>query len=151
MRIQVGTAAPSEQGWLTTDHIATLFVTSQQTKYPIDSIFADDGAGWRAESTGTQVIRIVFDAPQQIRRVRLEFSEDEVERTQEFVLYWAATEDGPRNEILRQQWNFSPHGSTSETEDIRVDLNGVLLLELVLTPDIRKGPAIGKLKRFRIR
>jgi hypothetical protein len=151
MRIEVGVPAPTEQGWLAADHIESVFVTSQQAEYPIDSIFADDGAGWRAESPGTQVIRILFDSPRQIRRIQLEFSEDEVERTQEFVLYWAATEDGPRNELLRQQWNFSPHGSTSETEDIRVDLNGVLLLELVLTPDVGKGPAIGKLRRFRIK
>jgi hypothetical protein len=39
-------------------------------------------------------------------------------------------------EIVRQQWSFSPQGSTSEIEDYRVNLDSVLVLELALKPDL---------------
>ena len=39
-------------------------------------------------------------------------------------------------EIVRQQWHFSPGGSTFETEDYQVDLPGLSVLELSLDPDL---------------
>jgi outer membrane receptor protein involved in Fe transport len=41
---------------------------------------------------------------------------------------------GPEKEIVRQQWNFSPAGSTTEIEDYAVDLDGVSVLELAIQP-----------------
>ena len=151
MRIEIGTPAPSEEGWLTVEHIASVHVTSHKAQQPIESIFKDDAVSWSAEVPGTQLIRIVLDAPRSIRLVQLQFSEPRRERTQEFVLQWASTLEGERKVLLRQQWNFSPHGSTSETEDIRLDLDGVLILELLITPDIRHGSALATLQRFRMR
>src|SRR5216684_7690944 len=46
---------------------------------------------------------------------------------------------GPFQEILRPQWSFSPHGSTSEVEHYQVDLDGVAVLELALKPDLTPG------------
>ena len=53
------------------------------------------------------------------------FEEEKRERTQEFVLRWSG--DGGRSyrEILRQQYTFSPSGSTREVEDYIVNLQGV--------------------------
>jgi hypothetical protein len=144
-------AVSSEEGWLDLDHIAGVCVTSESPEYPVESILLDDAAGWRAAVPGTQLITIILDAPRPIRRIQLHFSEPDLERTQEFVLQWASAVAGERKELLRQQWNFSPHGSIAETEDIRVDLNNVLVLELVLNPDIRNGAALGTLKQFRMR
>jgi hypothetical protein len=93
----------------------------------------------------------VLDAPRPIRHVQLQFLEPDVQRTQEFVLRWAATEEGPRHEAVRQQWNFSPRGSTSEQEDIRLNLESVLLFELSITPDIGNSNAIATLQRFRMK
>jgi hypothetical protein len=53
----------------------------------------------------------------------LNFRRPKVERTQEFTLGCSAEPGGPLREIVRQQWSFSPHGSTSEVEDYRVDLD----------------------------
>ena len=66
----------------------------------------------------------------------IEFSETEIERTQEFTLRWSAgTGTGtPSKQIVRQQWNFSPHGSTREIEDYQVSLENVSLLELMIKP-----------------
>ena len=150
MKIEIGTPAPTETGWLTTEDIASVFVTSQEPGYPIESIFEEKGAGWRAASPGVQIIRAGCDAPRPVRRIKHEFSEGKTQRTQESVLQWASSADGERRQLMRQQWNFSPQGSTSEIEDVRVNLEGVLLLELTLRPDIGNGPAVGSLKRFQI-
>jgi hypothetical protein len=67
-----------------------------------------------------------------LHRIRPEFSETEVARTQEFTLQWSAKPNGPLKEIVRQQWSFSPQGSTNEIEDYQVNLNGVSVLERAL-------------------
>ena len=86
-------------------------------------------------------MRLVFDQPQKIKRLHLEFYEDELERTQQFVLRWSSNRGESYREIVRQQYNFSPPGTTSECEDYPVDLEGVTTLELNIVPDISGGPA----------
>jgi hypothetical protein len=75
----------------------------------------------------------------------LEFSETEVPRTQEFTLQWAAEPGGPFKEIVRQQWNFSPQGATSEIEDYQVNLHNVSVLELEVKPDLTPSNACATL------
>ncbi len=82
---------------------------------------------------------LLFDVPQRIRRIWLVFEETEAERTQEFVLRWFSDGGHSFREIVRQQWNFSPPDATRETEDYRVDLSGVTVLELVIVPDKSRG------------
>ncbi|MEJ2083070.1 MAG: SdrD B-like domain-containing protein, partial [Acidobacteriota bacterium] len=67
------------------------------------------------------------------------FQEDERERTQEFVLRWSPDPGGFGREIVRQQYNFSPPDMTCEREDYVVELDGLRMLELVITPDISGG------------
>jgi hypothetical protein len=62
--------------------------------------------------------------------------ESEAERTQEYVLRWSHDGGKTFRDIARQQWNFSPQGSTTETEDHHVDLSGVTALELHIIPDL---------------
>ncbi|PYS76638.1 MAG: carbohydrate-binding protein, partial [Acidobacteria bacterium] len=52
--------------------------------------------------------------------------------------------------VVRQQWNFSPHGSTREAEDYRVELNGVTQLELKIVPDRSGGDARASLAQLRL-
>jgi hypothetical protein len=91
-----------------------------------------------------------FNKPQRVRRVWLHFAESGEGRTQEFVLQWGTAEDKPNCEIVRQQWTFSPGGSTHETEDYRVDLWGVTALELTINPNISGGEARASLAEMRI-
>jgi hypothetical protein len=97
--------------------------------------------GWRAGEPGTQTIRLVFDTPQELRRISLVFEEDEIMRTQEFVLGSSSNPDGPLREIVRQQWNFSAPTSTREIEEYLVALSDVAILELTIVPDISGGTA----------
>jgi len=107
-------------------------------------------SGWRAAAPGKQTLRLLFAHPQQIRQIRLNFVESAVERTQEYVLRWSPDGGQSFREIVRQQWNFSPSGTTSETEDYKVELSAATVLELVITPDISGGNALASLAQLRI-
>ena len=142
---------PHSQGeWLDLGEIATVEVTSEDPNFPIEfALTAREGPGWRAAARGQQMIRIVLDTPRTVRRMRLEFSETESERTQEFTLRWSQAA-GPFREIVRQQWSFSPQGSTSEVEDYQVNLDSVSVLELALKPDLTPNKAFATLTAWRV-
>jgi hypothetical protein len=128
--------------WLDLERVARVEVTSEDPRYPIEGAFVPDREpGWLAGGPGLQVVRLVFDEPQQIRRIWLHFAERAVVRTQEFVLRWGTADCQPAREVVRQQWVFSPGGSTHETEDYRLDLRKVTVLELAISPDISGGDA----------
>ncbi len=143
--------ASTEPGqWLDLNNLASVEVTSESPDHPVESVFAAQaGGGWRAAEGGKQVIRLIFDQPHDVHRIQLRFSEAGVERTQEFVLEWAPP-GGPMREIVRQQWNFSPRGATSEVEDYHVDLNGVSVLQLTINPDITHAVAPASLSHWRV-
>lgn len=88
--------------------------------------------------TGPQIVRLLFDAPLAIRRIQLHFVDKVSERSQEFAVF--AGEVGELGEVVRQQWNFSPHGTTEESEDYTVDLRDVTVLELRIDPDRSHDP-----------
>lgn len=130
---------------------AVVEVTSEDAGFPIESALTlKETAGWRAGLPGTQLIRLVFDRAQELRRISLAFEENETSRTQEFVLRWSS--DGGRKfqEIVRQQWNFSPPATTREVEEYQVELSAVSALELVIVPDVSGGTARASLKSFRV-
>jgi hypothetical protein len=137
------------QAWLDLARLADVEMTSEDPAHPIESaLLTHGGSGWRAAHPGAQTIRLVFHRPQRIRQIRLEFVEHVAQRTQQFVLRWSADRGESFREIVRQQWNFSPHGATCETEDYRVDLPDATLIELTITPDIGGGDARASLARW---
>jgi hypothetical protein len=97
-----------------------------------------------------QTIRLIFDQPQPLRRIWLQFAETERERTQEFVLRWSPDGGHTFHQIVRQQWNFSPAGAPQELEDYQVALDGVTMLELTIVPDTRGGTARASLAELRL-
>lgn len=137
--------------WLPLDQIAAVEVTSEDSAHPIEGALLDGNErGWRASLPGEQTIRLVFDAPQGIKRIRLVFIEDEVERSQEFVLHWSPDSGQTFHEIVRQQWNFNPHNSAQEIEEYQVDLHDVTQLELKITPDRSGGDSRASLAQLRL-
>jgi hypothetical protein len=129
---------------------AAIEITSEDPARPIERAFmGDDAEGWRASEPGVQRIRVVFDQPQDVRRIYLSFVETTAPRTQEFVLRWSP--DGTAlQEIVRQQWNFSPDGATRETEDYEVQLSGARVVELTIEPNISSGGDYASLQRLRL-
>ena len=125
-----------DQAWMDVDRIASVEVSSEESDYPIESALLLEGKrGWRAAHLGMQTIRLIFDEPQELRRILLVFEDTENSRTQEFVLRWSPDLQHSSREIVRQQWNFSPPDSVRETEDYPVELSQVKILELMIIPD----------------
>jgi uncharacterized protein (DUF736 family) len=141
----------SQQEWLDLEEVARVEVTSEDPNFPVEAALGiGEGSGWRATEKGKQLIRIVLDNPRTLRRIRLEFSETEIDRTQEFTLRWSDEAAGPFREIVRQQWNFSPPGSTSEVEGDQVQLKNLSVLELILKPDLTLNNAFATLAQCRV-
>jgi hypothetical protein len=139
------------QGWLELERAAVVEVTSEDENFPVESAFgSEDARGWRAAAPGHQTIRLIFDQPQRLKCVFLVFEEDEIGRTQEFLLQWSSDGGSTLKEIVRQQWNFSPPESIREVEQYQVDLHSVKVLELVIKPDIGGGVARASLKSLRL-
>jgi len=140
-----------EQRWLDLPHLARVELTSEDSAYPIEAaLFPGAESGWRAAQFGAQTIRLLFDEPQDVRRIQLLFQEDHETRTQEFLLRCSQTMHSSYQEIVRQQYHFSPPGTTREFEDYAVDLAEVTVLELNIVPDISGGEAHASVAQFRI-
>ncbi len=137
--------------WFDLEHLAWVELTSEDAAHPIESALLPEGEpGWRAAEPGEQSIRLLFHQPLRLHRIRLRFAEPDLERTQEFALRWLRHGGQSFQEIVRQQYTFSPQGATSEVEDFRVDLPGVTALELTIIPDQGRGEAYASLAEWRL-
>jgi hypothetical protein len=136
---------------LDVERAAVVEVTSEDKEFPVELAFAsEDARGWRAAAPGSQTIRLIFDQPQKLKYISLVFEEKETARTQEFVLRWSPNGNNSLQEIVRQQWNFSPPESIHEVEEYRVNLSNVTVLELIIKPNIGGGVARASLKNLRL-
>lgn len=155
MRKRVLNSGPRGQvpqdAWLDPEQVAQVEVTSEDAAHPIEAaLLAGRESGWRAAEPGEQTIRLIFDQPLRLRRIWLHFVEPAAERTQEFVVRWSADEGRSFRDLVRQQYTFSPQGATSEVEDFQVDLSGVTVIQLTITPDQGRGQAQASLAAWRL-
>jgi hypothetical protein len=123
---------PSLDAWLDLESLASLEISSEDPAHPFEHALRGETEGWKSTDPGLQTIRLKFDEPQNIRRIRLEFHESQHERAQEFSI--SAITDGQKRQVVRQQWAFSPTGSTIEVEDYTVNLPNVSALEIEIDP-----------------
>jgi hypothetical protein len=146
------TVRTSAHGSLDVERAALVEVTSEEKEFPVESaLLSGETRGWRAASSGTQTIRLVFDEPQKLKHISLIFEEEQTARTQEFVLRWSSDEGQSFREIVRQQWNFSPPNTIREIEEYQLELSDVTVLELTIVPDVSGGTARASLKSMRLR
>jgi hypothetical protein len=144
-------APRAEPAWLDLDSLSTVEVTSEAKNHPVEAALLPSGiGGWRAAQAGTQVIRLLFDRPLEIKRIWLVFEETEGARTQEFVLRSSSDSGRSFREVVRQQWNFSEPDAVREAEDYLVDLTNVTVLELEIVPDKSGGEARASLESWRL-
>jgi hypothetical protein len=135
-RSVIGVARPAEKEVAA---IATVLVTSEAPDHPIDNAFDDHrgpgGSRWVAAELGEQRLILAFDTPQTIRTIIVEVEETEVSRTQELQV--SVSFDGGQSfqELRRQEYVFSPPGTTFEREEWAVTADGVTHLQLVIKPD----------------
>ena len=139
------------EGWLDLENLATVEVSSEEEQHPIEAALVPGASsGWRAAAPGPQLVRLMFDKPQNLRRIHLMFDEHEQERLQEYTLRWSPGVGQPYREIVRQQYNFSPPTTTTEAEDYKVNLNSCTELELSIVPDLRGSSAHASIAEFRL-
>ncbi|HEX3600203.1 MAG TPA: hypothetical protein VHU84_08665 [Lacipirellulaceae bacterium] len=149
--VRGGEILPKRDTWLDLEQLATIEVSSEDPHFPVESIFdPTEDRGWRAGQDGEQLLRIIFDESTRLHRMQVLFVENETERTQEFTIRWSPERGGPTREIVRQQWTFSPKGSTREVEQYDVDLDGVAVLELSIKPDLNAGRGRATLLNWRV-
>jgi hypothetical protein len=119
--------------------LATVLVTSETADHPIDHVFdtrrGPGGSRWVAAEPGEQIIILAFDTAQTIHRVSLEVEELEVSRTQELELSVSADGGQTYRTLRRQEYTFSPPGTTFEREDWVVTAEGITHLQLRIKPD----------------
>ena len=144
--------ASPDRTWLDLERLARVEITSEDPGHPIEAaLIPGRGSGWRASpGSGEQIIRLLFDEPQRLERVRLVFDEQARERTQEFALLWLRHGESSYREIVRQQYHFGPPATTREVEDYQVDLEEVDALELRIVPHVGGGDAVASLTQLRL-
>ena len=130
----------SDLDYLDLETLAQVEISSENPEFPIESaLIPGSDLGWKAATSGAQTIRLVFDQPQIIKHIALIFDEPNQSRTQEFVLLWRRENEDFFQELLRQQFHFSPPQTSRQVEDYAVDLKQLNALELQIIPDISRG------------
>ena len=130
---------PISDLWRDLERIARVEISSEDEQFPIEHALGKKvTTGWKAATTGPQLIRLHFDEPLNIKRLQLHFVDKSAERSQEFAVY--AGSGAELKEVVRQQWSFSPHGSPEEVEDYTVNLSGITTLEVRIDPDRSHDP-----------
>jgi hypothetical protein len=150
LRKQIVPRRPGEsaslEGGISIPDIATVQVTSEQADHPIDHAFdhrrGPGGSRWIAGEAGEQTVILLFDTPQTIRKIGLEVEELAVSRTQEVSVSVSSDEGRTYRELIRQEFTFSPPGTSFERELWSVSAEGVTHLRLDIKPD--KGGRVGR-------
>jgi len=144
-------SSPANEAWLELESLAQVEVSSEEAQHPIEAALVPGASsGWRAAAPGRQIVRLLFDQPQNLRMIHLVFDEHEQERLQEYTLRWSSGGGQPSREIVRQQYTFSPPTTTREVEDFQVDLDSCAELELIIVPDIGGSTAHASIAEFRL-
>ena len=143
LRKHIVKAPPSqsvpEPGELDIAATATMQVTSEDPAHPVEHVFdhrrGPGGSRWVAAEPGEQTLLLAFDTPQTIDQIIVEVEEPAVSRTQE--LWLSVSHDGGQtyHELRRQEYTFSPPGTTFEREAWTMTTAGVTHLQLWMQPD----------------
>ena len=149
MRKQIiGSTPPAASGLspgeLNIEELATVMVTSEADGHPIDNAFdprrGPGGSRWMAAQPGEQRVILAFDTPQSIDWITLEVEELQTARHQEIQLEVSYDGGQQYQQLLRQEYNFSPPGTTFQREEWKVAVRDVTHLSVRISPDRQGGP-----------
>ena len=130
--------------WLDLDVVADVAIVSGGRRV------ARVPGAWSADTPGEQLIEIRFHHRTPVRRLRVVSSAVKEARTQEMTI-WVSLRGGERHrEVLRQQFNFSPHGATEEVEEYELQLDDVSAIQLRIVPSIDGRPAVARVSELRV-
>ncbi len=141
-----------ESGEVNVAEIATALITSEAADHPIEHAFdthrGPGGTRWVAADPGEQTLILAFDTPQTVRQISVEVEETQVSRTQVLVLSVSIDQGKTYQELRRQEYSFSPSGSTFEREVWSVEIQGMTHLRLSIMPDKGGQPCQASLTSF---
>ena len=128
---------------------AVVRASSEAAGHPVGRAFdGTSGPGasqWIAGDAGDQTLIIAFHHPQTIGHVTMEVEEREVARTQEVQLAFSSDNGVTYRELVRQEFNFSPDGTTWEREIWAMGQVNVTHLRLAIKPDKGRKDLFAKL------
>jgi hypothetical protein len=160
MRKHVGTSsteigAPAQPSrTLPLAEIATAFVTSEAIGHPMEYIFdGQQGPGatrWVAGTPGEQTLLLAFDGPQPLHEIGIEIEERDIARTQELDVSVSSDGGETFKELVRQEYTFSPPGTSFEREAWTVDTEPVTHVRLRIKPHKGGGPAHATMTAFHL-
>jgi hypothetical protein len=135
--------------------IATVWVTSEAIDNPIDNAVDNrrgpGGSRWVAAEPGEQRLILAFDQPQTLRTITVEIEEPAVSRTQELQVAVSTDSGQTFQELRRQEYTFSPPGTTFEREEWTITVDGVTHLQIVIIPDKGGKPCRATLTTLALR
>jgi len=135
--------------------VATVIITSEDRAHPIDNVFNNhDQTGerrWAAADPGEQCLILDFDTPQMIHQIALAIEEREVQRSQELTISISSDGGQSYQELIRQEYNFSPPGTMWERETWSVAAKRVSHLRLQIKPDKGGKPCYATLTSLILR
>ena len=102
-----------------------------------------------AHSDAVEQIVLEFDEPQTISRLVYEVEEAIRERTQEVRIEVSEDEGRTYRQILVQEYNFSPRGTTYQREEQRLNVEKVTHLRLTIVPN-KNGSGTASLTALRL-
>jgi hypothetical protein len=105
---------------------------------------------WVADGPGERTVEVRFHKPATVRRIRLVFEERAQARTQEFTVVALSHRGERHQQVVRQQFTFSPGGATREVEEYATELVEVSAIQIRIIPDISHGPAAASLAKLQI-
>jgi hypothetical protein len=149
---RVNEAARSLAGALDVASLAQVVVTTEDPAHPIENAFdGQHGPGateWVAAGSGRQSVTVQFDAPRDIRAVTLEVEEATTTRTQEIELSVSTDAGASYEVVVRQEYTFSPPGTSFERETWAVPRQGVSHVRVTVRPDKGGGNSRARLTAF---
>jgi hypothetical protein len=159
LRKQILTEWPASSGVRTGEmeiaSIATVWVTSEAVDHPVDYAFDNHrgpgGSHWVAAVPGEQRLILAFDQPQTLRTITVEVEELEVSRTQELQVGISFDGGQTFQTLRRQEYTFSPPGTTFEREEWAISVAGVTHLQVVIIPDKGGNPCRATLTTLALR
>lgn len=119
---------------------ATVYFSAEDPNNPLEHLFDKQcGVGARRwasdrENISEQIV-LEFDGPTDLARLLYACEETQVERTQEIRVDYSRDGGASYTQVLVQEYNFSPNGSTFQREDLRLDLKQIDHLRFTIVPN----------------
>jgi ribosomal protein RSM22 (predicted rRNA methylase) len=133
---------------------AEIYYTSETPEHPIERMLdGSRGPGatfWASEQPDTEeTILLKFDEPTHVAAVVFEVEESERERTQEVRAEYSTDDGAHYRGLFVQEYNFSPQGSTFQSETLAFDLHHVTHIRLAIKPN-KRGSGRATLTSLRV-